>query len=111
MYAYTMVEPTNRKPRRFRSLLIASETGEGPAVVVALVEDRRPGEARLGAFQDQELEEPPVVVHRHAPFLVVISQVLRAPQAPGTATPGVDFVHRSMIPFEHSEEGGFPCWW
>src|SRR5712692_11020672 len=50
------------------------EPDEGPAVVVALVEDRRPGEARLRAFEDQDLEEAPIVVDRHSPFLVVITR-------------------------------------
>src|SRR5207247_7957347 len=85
--------------------LCGVEPGEGPAVIVALVEDRRPGEARLGAFEDQELEEAPIVVNRDSPFLVVIAQVLRASQAPGAAALGVDFVHRSMIPFGRSLGG------
>ena len=65
----------------------------------------------LDRFEDQELEEPPVVVDRHAPFLVVIAQVLRTPQAPGTATPGVDFAHCYMIPFEAFRGGRTCCSW
>src|SRR5882762_5596645 len=76
------------------------EPGEGPAIIVALVEDRRPRESRLCAFEDQELEQAPVVVDRHSPFLVVIAEVLLAPQGPGATAFGV--VHRSMIPFGHS---------
>src|SRR5712692_9223229 len=77
--------------------LCGVEPGESPAVIVALVEDRRPGKSRLGAFEDQELEQPPVVVHRHAPFLVVIAQVWLAAQAPGAAAFSGRFAHRRMI--------------
>src|SRR5262249_43192682 len=67
-------------------------------VAFALVENRRPGEARLRALEDQELEELPVVAHRHAPFLVVIAPVELAPQAPGAAAL-VDLpAHRRMVP-------------
>src|SRR5712692_3286734 len=65
--------------------LCSVEPGEGPAVVVAFVQDRRPGEARLGAFEDQEFEELPIVVDRDSPFVVVIAQILFAPQAPRAA--------------------------
>src|SRR5216683_48372 len=83
--------------------LCGVEPGEGSAVIVALVEDRRPGKSRLRAFEDQELEQPPVVVDRHSPFLVVIAEVLLAAQGPGATAFGV--VHRSMIPFGHSRGG------
>ena len=38
------------------------EAGESGAIAVALVEDRRPGKARLRAFEHEELEENPIVV-------------------------------------------------
>src|SRR5687767_229080 len=49
------------------------EPGKRASIGRALGEDRRPAEPRLRALEDEELEQPPVVVHRHAPFLVVIA--------------------------------------
>ena len=48
------------------------EAGEGPAVALALAEDGEPAQPGLSALEHQELEEQPVVVHRHAPLLVVV---------------------------------------
>src|SRR5712692_3723410 len=78
--------------------LFGIESGERPAIVVPLVEDRRPGQAGLGAFEDQELEQPPIVVDRHPPFLVVVAEIALAAQAPWAAAFGGRFAHRRMIP-------------
>jgi len=51
------------------------ESGERASVALALVEDRRPREPRLGALEREHLEQPRVVVDRHAPFLVVVREV------------------------------------
>ena len=52
---------------------------EGLAVVVALSENRFPVEARLRTFENTEFEQIPVVVNRHAPFVVMVgNQELRA---------------------------------
>src|SRR3989440_3154010 len=50
------------------------EAGEGAAVGVALVEDRRPGQSRLRALEHEELEEPALAVHRDAPLAVVVAK-------------------------------------
>ena len=51
------------------------EIRERFAIARPLVQDRRPGEARLRALEDQELELRAVVVHGDAPLLVVIADV------------------------------------
>jgi hypothetical protein len=51
------------------------EAGEGAPVVLALVQDRRPAQSGLRPFQRDELEQHAIVVHRHAPFLVVVRDV------------------------------------
>ena len=61
------------------------ETEEGPSVVFPLVENRAPAQAGLGPFEDQELEEHPVIVHRNAPFPVVIGDVEGIVAGPGAA--------------------------
>jgi len=74
------------------------EAGKGAPVVFALVEDGGPGEARLRAFQDQEFEQQRVVVHRHAPFFIVVAEVGVAPSAPGAAwSCGIRGSHGHMI--------------
>src|SRR3990172_12007675 len=64
------------------------EPVEGPAVILPLPENRPPGETGLGAFQHEELEQLPVVVHRHAPFLVVVRNHQRIIPGPFTAHHG-----------------------
>lgn len=55
------------------------------AVVFALLQNGKPTQARLRAFQDQELEEPPVLMHRHSPFPIVIRDIDRIRTAPPAA--------------------------
>jgi hypothetical protein len=62
MNAYMMVLPTNLKPRRLRSLLMASDSAVKAGT-------------GLCDFQDQEFEQHAVVVLRHAPFFVVVSNI------------------------------------
>ena len=45
-----------------------------------------PAEAGLGTFEDQELEQLPVVMNRDTPFLVVVADVERVRSAPPTAS-------------------------
>src|SRR5262245_43500971 len=52
------------------------------AVAGALVQDRGPGQTRLRALEDQELELRAIVVDRDTPLLVVVAEV-------GLAQPGV----------------------
>jgi hypothetical protein len=68
--------------------IVASDLGgievvERQAVGVAFAEDGVPAQARLRTFQDQEFEQAPIVVQRHAPFVVVIGngQWIRRPTA------------------------------
>ena len=51
--------------------------GERRSVTLALAQDRRPREAGLRALEVEELEERPLVVNGHAPFLVVVGDVER----------------------------------
>src|SRR5438094_2064815 len=53
--------------------LLRVEIVEDPAVMLPFLQDRVPTQAGLGAFENEELEQGPVVVHWHAPFLVVVT--------------------------------------
>ena len=53
------------------------EASKDPAIVFALGQDHRPREAGLGAFEDQHLEQAPIVMARDAPLLVVVADVER----------------------------------
>ena len=62
------------------------EAGERLPEVVALPQDRQPGEARLEPLEHELLEQAAVVVDREAPLGVVVGLVLgrrRAPEAAG----------------------------
>ena len=61
------------------------EPGERPAVVLALAQDGEPAQPGLRAFENQKLEQRAVVVHRHAPLLVVIGEVERVVGDPSAA--------------------------
>jgi hypothetical protein len=65
------------------------EAREGCAEVVALAQDRQPGQARLEALQHQALVQAAVVCDRPPPLLVVVGGVLRARRAPGAAAAAV----------------------
>jgi hypothetical protein len=53
------------------------EPGQGPPVALPLAQDGQPAQPRLSPFQDQELEQDALLVHRHAPLAVVVEPVLR----------------------------------
>src|SRR5262249_19623806 len=64
--------------------LLGIEAGERRAVGLALVEDRAPREAGLGALEDQELELLAIVVDRRSPFAIVVRDhqgIIRRPLA------------------------------
>jgi hypothetical protein len=64
------------------------EIAKRGAEVLALAEDRQPAQARHEAFEDQLLEQAPVLYHGPAPLAVVIApvKVIRVPPpAPGNA--------------------------
>ena len=84
------------------------EPVEGGPVVLALVEDRLPAQAGLSSFEDQELEQQPIVVDRHAPLVVVIVAVER-PRGPGTAQ-RFDFLsHGSPIEVRNVSQSILSC--
>jgi hypothetical protein len=56
-------------PRNLRRI----ETAKRGAIAGAFVKDDFPTKACLSAFEDEKLEEFAIVVHRHTPFGVVIS--------------------------------------
>src|SRR3954470_3170000 len=63
--------------------LFRLEIVEGFAKIVALAQDRDPGQAGLETVEDQLLIERAVVIFRHAPFSVVIGDVERIFAGPG----------------------------
>jgi hypothetical protein len=81
---------------------IGVEAVEGPAVVLPLSQDGEPGKAGLGAFQNQELEEPPVVVDGNAPLPVVVVAIERIVARPGAppfpaSFPRITACHRVLL--------------
>jgi len=58
------------------------EVAEGLAIAGSALEDREPAQAGLRRFEDQELEVPAVVVHRHTPLLVVVGLQERTGRPP-----------------------------
>ena len=58
------------------------EPCKGFAVVLALTQDRQPREAGLRTFEDELFEVQSIIVHRHAPFFVMVGDVQRVIAAP-----------------------------
>ena len=58
---------------------------ESCSIARTLVQDGAPGQARLGAFQNQEFKQGPVVPGGQAPLLIVIPLVQGVTQAPATS--------------------------
>jgi hypothetical protein len=52
--------------------LLCAESIERLPIVLPFLQNRDPTQSRLGAFENQELEEHPIVVQRDAPFFIVI---------------------------------------
>ena len=50
------------------------ESRECPAKVSAFPQNRVPAQTGLHALEDQELEQPPVVVHRGPPLTVMVAK-------------------------------------
>jgi len=65
--------------------LLGTEIIERCAEIVALAQDRDPGQAGLEAVEDQLLIERAVVIFRNAPFGVVIGDVERIFPRPGAS--------------------------
>src|SRR5215475_16037112 len=51
---------------------VGIELGEGAAIAFTLVQDDRPAQSGLGAFENKELEMFAVIVDRYTPFPIVI---------------------------------------
>jgi hypothetical protein len=82
------------KPRRARNRSRGTPRG-----IVALHQDGAPAQAGLEAFE--LFEQPPIVLHREAPFAVMIGDVLRrgrAPAAPWPSVPPCQTDHFSSSP-------------
>ena len=62
------------------------EVGEGCAEVLALAQDREPGEPGLEALEAELLEELAIVVYRKAPLGVVVGLVVGVVATPPTTS-------------------------
>jgi len=71
--------------------LLRTKTVERFAIILAFLENRRPAQPGLCAFEDQKFKQLSIVVNRHAPFLIMIGDVWFSSR-PGTA--------------RHEEDGG-----
>jgi hypothetical protein len=78
------------------------EAGEGTAEVLALSQDREPGQTRLEALEAELLEDVAVVRRRSAPFLVVVGPVERVVAVPQAA-------HQAVRPGDQPIFARFPA--
>ncbi len=88
--------------------LLEVEPGERLSEVLALAQDRQPGEPGLEPLEDELLEETAVVVDREAPLGVVVGLVLGRRGAPEAARDAVltldeSLVGQSSAPFRVSQ--------
>src|SRR5918996_2633538 len=56
--------------------LFRFETGKGRAIILSFPQNRVPAQTRLRRFQDEELKDEAVVMDRHAPFSIVVPDVI-----------------------------------
>src|SRR5260370_18569350 len=84
------------------------EAGEGAAVGVALVEDRRPGRPRLRALEHEQLEEPAFVVHGHTPLAVVVAEHRRRASRPRAAAARQPRAHAAQARAAHPTRNAAP---
>ena len=75
--------------RRVARDLLRRETVEGLAEIVALAQDRDPGQPGLETVEDELFEQRAVVEFRHAPFVIVIGDVERIVLRPRAALQAV----------------------
>ena len=68
-----------------RATLAKSKPAKAAAEILALPQDRQPGQAGLEAFEADLLEQPTVVGDRPAPFAVVIGGIVRRAAVPEAA--------------------------
>src|SRR5689334_1155146 len=76
--------------------LVEVEAGKSLAEILALAEDRQPGQARLEAFEAYLLEEPLVVDDRPSPLPIMICGVFRDAAMPGAACLAVLSLDQSL---------------
>lgn len=76
-YDSGIAEQAPHVPRGEARDLHGIEPRERAAVPVALVEDRLPREAGLCAFEDEQLEEPAVLVDGDTPLPIVVHDIAR----------------------------------
>ena len=69
--------------------LFRAKSIERFSVVLAFFQNRIPAQSGLCPFQNQKLEEHPIVVYRNAPFLIMISNG-RLSRGPGTTRHNVE---------------------
>src|SRR5262245_33820063 len=70
-------QQTTNIRRREASHLPRVEASEGLPIAFALPKDGQPAQTGLRAFQDEELEEPTIVVLGDTPLLIVVLDVKR----------------------------------
>ena len=58
--------------RAVASDLLCAEPVERSLIVFPFLQNRDPAQPCLGAFEDQEFEEHPIIVQRHTPFVIVV---------------------------------------
>src|SRR4029077_16404620 len=76
--------------------LFRAKSIERFSVVLAFPQNRIPAQSGLCTFQNEKLEEHTIVVHRDAPFLIVISDG-RFSRGPGTTRHNVVTYNRSSF--------------
>ena len=75
------------------------ESRKGLAIGVALAQHGVPAQAGLRPFQGQEFENCPVIMHRHAPFPVMVFDIIRFGQIdPRTAIGVVALLRHFALP-------------
>src|SRR5262249_18618868 len=80
------------------------EAVEGFAEALALAQYGDPGETGLKAIEDELLVERPVVIFRHAPFLVMVAHIERVKLRPRAAVKSVGVQKRDA----HGRAAGSP---
>jgi len=85
------------------------ESSKNLAETLPFPQDGQPRKTRLRAFQDEELEERPVVVHGHSPLLVVIGdhpRVAPRPVAPLHRISPVDIIGEKRQNYSFPSKSG-----
>ena len=85
--------------------LVEIEAGEALPEILALAEDRQPGQARLEALEADLLEQAEIVGDRTPPFAVMIDGIVRRARAPEAALLAVLAGHQGFA-FRHGRD---PC--